>query len=158
MTPHNHFEFVVRTLLQIVLFFLLQLPTSYQVQVDRDQFLSAFSMVENGRRTSVADWPLGPGWSSSHQSKDSYAPPSPRSTAHNSGIMDNQNINDSTLGYSDKQPQTFPYKNAALHLSWLRWLSPIDALRKAIPSVFLAVSQIGTTMSAHVQGRLIQSK
>ncbi len=128
MTPHNHFEFVVRTLLQIVLFFLLQLPTSYQVQVDRDQFL------------------------------DSYAPPSPRSTAHNSGIMDNQNINDSTLGYSDKQLQTFPYKNAALHLSWLRWLSHIDALRKAIPSVFLAVSQIGTTMSAHVQGRLIQSK
>ena len=61
MTPSSHFEFVVRTLLQIVLFFLLQLPKSYQVQVDKDRFLSAFSMVENGTRTPVTSWPLGPG-------------------------------------------------------------------------------------------------
>jgi hypothetical protein len=76
MTPYRHLEFVVRFLLHLVLFFVAQLPESYHVRVDRDRFLSAFSLeVEDSERKSVAAWPTGPGWASEIED-DSMSPSS----------------------------------------------------------------------------------
>ncbi len=61
MTRSRHFEYIVRTLFTVVLFFLVQLPEEYRVQVDRDAFMAAFSFVdEDGHRRPVSPWPLGP--------------------------------------------------------------------------------------------------
>lgn len=61
MTCSRHFEYIVRTLFTIILFFLAQLPNEYRVKVDRDAFMAAFSFVgEDGHRRPVSPWPLGP--------------------------------------------------------------------------------------------------
>jgi len=61
MTRSRHFEYIVRTLFTIVLFFLAQLPEEYHVRVDRTAFMAAFSFVgEDGHRRPVSPWPLGP--------------------------------------------------------------------------------------------------
>lgn len=46
------------------LYFIRQLPMQYDVRLDSDIFLSAFSTDVNGRRQAVSPWALAPGWRS----------------------------------------------------------------------------------------------
>jgi len=63
MEPHKHFQYVARTLLQLVHYFVGQLPREYRARVDRDLFLSSLSMeVAGGTRQQAGPWPLGIGW------------------------------------------------------------------------------------------------
>ena len=48
------------------LYFVRQLPQQYEVRLDSDVFLSAFSTEVNSRREVVLPWALAPGWRSVH--------------------------------------------------------------------------------------------
>ena len=58
--------FVARLLLCMCLYFVRQLPQQYEVRLDSDVFLSAFSTEVNSRRQVVLPWALAPGWRSVH--------------------------------------------------------------------------------------------
>lgn len=51
MAPDSHFQFFVRSLLFLVIYLLGQLPRRYNVRLDPDRFLSAFSMTLDGEKT-----------------------------------------------------------------------------------------------------------
>jgi hypothetical protein len=70
MTRSRHFEYIVRTLFTIVLFFIAQLPQEYGVRVDKDAFMAAFSFTgEDGHRRAASPWPLGPSGSNDDRTK-----------------------------------------------------------------------------------------
>ena len=60
MAPQAHFNFFVRALLLLVIMLLRQLPKDYNVRVDRDKFLSAFSAEDKGEPMTPTRWDLGP--------------------------------------------------------------------------------------------------
>jgi hypothetical protein len=61
MSTIGHFQFVMWTLLQIMWFFLLQLPQKYKVHIDKELFFRSVTIVnENGERISAKYWPEGP--------------------------------------------------------------------------------------------------
>jgi hypothetical protein len=61
MSVAGHFQFVMWTLLQIVWFFLLQLPRKYKVHIDKDLFFRSVTIIdENGERKFAKYWPEGP--------------------------------------------------------------------------------------------------
>ncbi len=71
MTRSCHVQFIARTLLQLVLFFLAQLPTAYQVRVDSEHFFSAISYSnDDGERETVSPWPTGPGWGANRENEE----------------------------------------------------------------------------------------
>lgn len=61
MPRQAHFDFFIRSLLQLNIMLSRQLPSSYDVQIDVDAFLQSFSR-DSGALTSTP-WPLGPGGS-----------------------------------------------------------------------------------------------
>ena len=62
MDKVSHVQHVARAMLQMVCFFMRQLPQHYLARVNKDVFLSSFSYVENGVRVGVGSWDEGPGW------------------------------------------------------------------------------------------------
>jgi hypothetical protein len=63
MVPEKHVEYIARTLLQLSHYVFSQLPEEYGAEVDRDRFLSSFSLKQpNKVRSSVSSWKAGPGW------------------------------------------------------------------------------------------------
>ena len=60
MSPRAHFEHFSRDALRLMNFITLQLPSKYDVQIDRDKFLSSFSMTHGSERVCARKWPLGP--------------------------------------------------------------------------------------------------
>jgi hypothetical protein len=59
----GHMDFVSRALYSAAHYFSLQLPEEYDVKIDMDAFLSAFTYnTEDGCRTSANLWNLGPGF------------------------------------------------------------------------------------------------
>lgn len=60
MAPQAHFDFFVRCILLFVIMLLRQLPRHYNVHVDRDIFLSAFSAENEGETMRATNWELGP--------------------------------------------------------------------------------------------------
>lgn len=64
MTPVSHVRYIVRALLCLCVYFILQLPESYGMKVDKDTFIRAFTMEHDGGRINTGRWLLGPGHSS----------------------------------------------------------------------------------------------
>ena len=60
MTQRSQFNFVIRGLLLLSVHVCQQLPSRFQVQVNRDKFLDAFSMNHDGRSETAAAWVWGP--------------------------------------------------------------------------------------------------
>jgi hypothetical protein len=61
MERRSHFDHHIRNVLNVAHYITQQLPEGYDVRIDRNKFLSAFSMVdENGDRVCGRKWPLGP--------------------------------------------------------------------------------------------------
>ena len=60
MTQKSLFDFVVRGLLLLCIHVCQQLPKQYEVQVDRDRFLGAFTMRQDNREKHPSAWKLGP--------------------------------------------------------------------------------------------------
>lgn len=73
MAPQAHFNFFVRALLLLVIMLLRQLPKKYDVHVDRDKFLSAFSAKDEGKPMTPTPWDLGPE-GAVHQEPNAEAP------------------------------------------------------------------------------------
>jgi hypothetical protein len=53
--------FIVRSLLLLVHYFLLQLPSRYQVRIDPDLFLQSITMLLDGKRINTGPWDFAPG-------------------------------------------------------------------------------------------------
>lgn len=61
LQPMSHFEFFIRSLLQLCSYLVQQLPASYKVLIKPDVFLSAFSIEDkDGTRVSVQPWATAP--------------------------------------------------------------------------------------------------
>ena len=60
MEPEGQFKFFSRGILQICRMFLAQLPPSFQVHIDREQFLRSITMGTSEGRISADDWTEGP--------------------------------------------------------------------------------------------------
>jgi hypothetical protein len=61
MQSHSHFNFFIRSLLQLCYYLIQQLPTHYKVLIDADMFLSAFSMVnDEDERVKGSSWKGAP--------------------------------------------------------------------------------------------------
>ncbi|KAF8160474.1 hypothetical protein K438DRAFT_1619251 [Mycena galopus ATCC 62051] len=54
--------FLVRSLLLICHYFILQAPATYNLQIDTAMFLQAFTMIKDGRRVNTGPWKFAPGW------------------------------------------------------------------------------------------------
>jgi hypothetical protein len=106
MDVKSHVIYVVYTLIQLLLFFLAQLPAAYKVEVNTDMIVSAISFVdERGRRNVVPDWVLGPGTRKAHNAKD-------QSDAHAAGYSNWKNARQEAANhwkaYSEKQGSVIP--------------------------------------------------
>lgn len=62
MDQVSHVRFFARALLNANLYFLLQLPSKFHIQLDRNKFLQSISTLVDDDRVSTGDWPLGPGF------------------------------------------------------------------------------------------------
>ncbi len=62
MDQVSQVRFFARALLNANLYFLLQLPPDFQVQLDRDKFLQSISTLADNKRVTTGDWALGPGF------------------------------------------------------------------------------------------------
>ncbi|KAJ7894233.1 hypothetical protein B0H14DRAFT_3657462 [Mycena olivaceomarginata] len=60
----SHVTFMVRLLLLLVIWIVNQMPFAYQIRVDSDQFLGAFSFQVKDKREAVGVWENGPGFRS----------------------------------------------------------------------------------------------
>ena len=60
MTPKSQFNFFVRGLLQFCFYMSLQLPKQLGVQIDKDKFLSAFTMNDGETSIQADCWTYGP--------------------------------------------------------------------------------------------------
>ena len=60
MTPKSQFNFFVRGLLQFCFYMSLQLPKQFGVQIDKDKFLSAFTMNDGETSMQADPWTYGP--------------------------------------------------------------------------------------------------
>ena len=61
MCPKSLVTFLVRSLLLLVYYFLLQLPKRYQVRLDPDLFLRSITMEIDGKRVNTGPWEFAPG-------------------------------------------------------------------------------------------------
>ncbi len=68
-----HVDFFVRGLLLLVIMLCRQLPQSYDVRIDKEMFLEAFSVKQGETRISPTPWPLGPE-GAVHQEPDPSSP------------------------------------------------------------------------------------
>ncbi|KAF7789174.1 hypothetical protein EIP86_000111 [Pleurotus ostreatoroseus] len=73
MTPQEHVNFFVRCLLLLCIMLCRQLPRSYDIHIDRERFLGAFSGSYNGKHIQPTQWHLGPD-GAVHQDPDPEAP------------------------------------------------------------------------------------
>ncbi len=53
---------MVRSLLELVLYAVRQLPEDYNVQVDSQKLLDSVTVEVNGVRQTTGQWDLAPGW------------------------------------------------------------------------------------------------
>jgi hypothetical protein len=146
MIRTRHFEFIVRCLLQIVLFFVTQLPVSYEVQVDRDRFLSAFSIINDDVRVQVPPWPTGPGWAPMEGQPRPLASPPNRVEAQlpcsfpasyeRSDVM--PEMVDVDKPSSGKIQLCNPYGNSLRHMVLRLWAEFVPVVANTIPAVVLA--------------------
>lgn len=60
MRPFSHFNFFVRSLLQLCSYLIQQLPSQYKITIKPDIFLSAFTMEADGDRVQATPWPGAP--------------------------------------------------------------------------------------------------
>jgi hypothetical protein len=60
MQPYSHFNFFVRSLLQLCSYLVQQLPSQYKITIKPDVFLSAFTMEADGERVQATPWPGAP--------------------------------------------------------------------------------------------------
>lgn len=67
MPPVSHFRYIVRALLCFCVYFVMQLPESYGVRIDKDTFIQSFTMENDGQRINSGPWELGPGHTSSER-------------------------------------------------------------------------------------------
>jgi hypothetical protein len=73
MQPFSHFNFFVRSLLQLCSYLVQQLPTQYKISIKSDVFLSAFTMEnEEGERVQATPWTGAPDGSpyDTHETND----------------------------------------------------------------------------------------
>jgi hypothetical protein len=61
MCQRSLVAFIVRSLLLVCFYFLLQLPSKYQVRIDPDLFLQSITMKIAGRRVNTGPWEFAPG-------------------------------------------------------------------------------------------------
>ena len=60
MDRQSHFDWFARSLLLLNRSLIRQLPPSYQVEIDSDVFLEAFSLKVNGERCAATEWNMAP--------------------------------------------------------------------------------------------------
>ena len=124
MPPKVHFDHVVKRIAQIVNYWTMQLPAQYNVSLDTNRFLSAFSMVEDGERVSCSPWPLGPGISSKYSfilpSSEASSDSSPHLSLAGSSPSSELNL----VGLS-------PERQAAI----TKWVSYYEKMAMCIPWV-----------------------
>lgn len=61
-TPVPHTRHVVRSLLELVLYAVHQLPADYKVQVDSQKLIDSVTLEVDGARQTTGDWDMAPGW------------------------------------------------------------------------------------------------
>jgi hypothetical protein len=66
MNPRDNFEHVAKSVVNVALTMLQQLPNHYDVKVDVPQFLNSITMKDGDHRVGPGNWELGPGWRASN--------------------------------------------------------------------------------------------
>jgi hypothetical protein len=106
MQPVSHFNFFVRSLLQLCSYLVQQLPTKYKILIDPNVFMSAFSMVnDEGERINASSWQGAPDGSA----YDTHIEVSPDETIESPPGGDNDNSQDmqsATANPNDGEPLT----------------------------------------------------
>jgi hypothetical protein len=137
MQPNSHFQFVIRTILTIALYFLQQLPAHYLARIDRTMFLASFSMVLDGVRVGGDDWRLGPGWIGDDVKNGKCYPLGP-----NGETKTRDSTHLATL-YNSDSLSTIPYNNQERWAGIQQWKTETYAAGLTVPAVVAAKAQLG---------------
>jgi hypothetical protein len=62
MTPTSYLKWFSRAMVQMMTYYILQIPPHLQARFDRDKILQAISVVIDGERVAAPKWSHGPGW------------------------------------------------------------------------------------------------
>jgi hypothetical protein len=62
MTPASYLKWFSRAMVQMMTYYLLQIPPHLKARFDRDKILEAISIVIDGERVAAPKWSYGPGW------------------------------------------------------------------------------------------------
>jgi hypothetical protein len=84
------FSFIIRGLLQLVIYILSQLPKRMNARVNSKAFLEAFQWGSVDSPTQVHTWKLAPGWQENDEASVPNLPE--ESTEYSSGLADNSDI------------------------------------------------------------------
>ncbi|KAL0566026.1 hypothetical protein V5O48_015990 [Marasmius crinis-equi] len=112
MEDRSYLNLIPRHLLMADLYAIRQGDPEVAWQIDRDKYLSAFSCLVNGVRTTASPWPLGPGW----------GPPE-------------IGVNGDTGSDEEEviEPDSVPYNNQARHEQATAWLGHVAKAARHIP-------------------------
>jgi hypothetical protein len=99
-------------------------------------------MEDNGSRTTVPEWPLGPGWSEEELSS----------------TLDPDQMDTDEDPISNSLSSATMINSQARLASMTRWIHYLEQTSKAIPSVFIAWARSNGQISALKQARIINSE
>ena len=122
MDSEANFDHFVRDLLQFTTYAIDQYPRHELARVDKDKFLSAFSVVRNGERVGVSSWDMGPGWTGNDVRVGETYPEDPKG-------MPVANLVE--LHHSDEKTD-YPYGNKKVHDHVQAWKAHNEAMTKTI--------------------------
>jgi hypothetical protein len=137
MEPKSHFQFIIRVILTIALYFLQQLPAHYLARIDRAMFLASFSMVLDGVRVGGEDWKLGPGWFGDDGEIGKRYDPGPE------GQTNTRESTHLAMLYNSDSLTTIPYNNQDRWTGIQQWAAETYAAGETVPTVVAAKHSLG---------------
>ena len=142
MDRYLHVRNTLRHLQTVTIELLSYLPADDLVRLDKEQYMKAFSMVNNGERVGFDKWSMGQGWEGTDTEIGKKYDPDPQTLSP--GQLAKQ--------YNTDKDTDAPYGNEDRKAQWEKWTAANLEAGKTIPLVVATESRGELGQDGHRMG------